>query len=113
MITKARVEIMNNKLKKSQLVFEPKLGRRLLKMNSEIRFCPFCGKSIEEDCTCHKNLVVDIKPYRGEDNIVMSDRSVLVFDNNAAFQADYNKLIEEAKAKKETEESERLMIDFD
>jgi histidinol phosphatase-like enzyme len=104
---------MNNKTKKSQLVFEPKMARRLLKMNNEIRFCPFCGKSIAENCECHKNLVIDIKPYRGEDNVVTQDRSVLVFDNNSSFQADYNQMIEDAKAKKETEEPEQIELCFD
>lgn len=94
---------MNNKTKKSQLVFEPKLGRRLLKMNDEIKFCPFCGKNVAEGCECHKNIVIDIKPYRNEEGVIMSDRSVLVFDNNPTFQADYNQMIEEAKAKKEAE----------
>ena len=103
---------MNNKTKKSQLVFEPKMARRLLKMNSEIKFCPFCGKTIVENCECHKNLVVDIKPYRTEDNVAASDRSVLVFDNNSTFQADYNQMIEDAKAKKEAE-FEQLSIDLD
>lgn len=107
---KARVEIMN-KTKKSQLCFDPKIGRKLLKMNGEIKFCPFCGKGINENCGCHLNIVVDIKPYR--ENDVMTDRSVLVFDNNAAFQADYAQLVEEAKAKKEAEEPEQLSIDFD
>ena len=100
-----------NKTKKSQLVFEPKLGRKLLKMNGEIKFCPFCGKGIEEGCECHKNLVIDIKPYR--ENDVMTDRSVLVFDNNDAFKADYAQLIEEIKTKKEAEEVEQLSIDID
>ena len=100
-----------NKAKKSQLVFDPKIGRKLLKMNGEIKFCPFCGKGINENCGCHLNIVVDIKPYR--ENDVMTDRSVLVFDNNAAFQADYAQLVEEAKAKKEAEEPEQLSIDFD
>jgi hypothetical protein len=104
---------MNNKTKKSQLVFEPKLGRRLLKMNDEIKFCPFCGKSVAEGCECHKNIVIDIKPYRNEEGVIMSDRSVLVFDNNPTFQADYNQMIEEAKAKKEIDESEQLSIDLD
>lgn len=102
---------MNNKTKKSQLVFEPKLGRKLLKMNGEIKFCPFCGKGIDEICGCHLNIVVDIKPYR--ENGVMTDRSVLVFDNNPTFQADYAQLIEELQAKKETEDPEQLSIDFD
>lgn len=104
---------MNNKTKKSQLVFEPKMARRLLKMNNEIRFCPFCGKAIAENCECHKNLVIDIKPYRGEDNVVVQDRSVLVFDNNSSFQADYNQMIEEAKSKKETEAPEQIELCFD
>lgn len=104
---------MNNKTKKSQLVFEPKLGRRLLKMNNEIRFCPFCGRGISEDCECHKNLVIDIKPYRNEDGVIVPDRSVLVFDNNSAFQTDYNLMIEEAKAKKESDEPEQLELCFD
>ena len=50
---------MNNKKKKSQLVFDMKLVRKLLKMNGEVRFCPFCGKPVEEDCGCHKNIVID------------------------------------------------------
>jgi hypothetical protein len=39
---------------------------------------------------------------------------VLVFDNNASFQADYNQMIEDAKAKKEAEaEYEQISIDLD
>lgn len=100
-----------NKAKKSQLVFDPKIGRKLLKMNGEIKFCPFCGKGIDEGCECHRNIVIDIKPYR--ENDVVTDRSVLVFDNNDAFKVDYAQLIEEVKAKKEAEEVEQLSIDFD
>lgn len=100
-----------NKVKKSQLVFDPKIGRKLLKMNGEIKFCPFCGKGINERCGCHLNIVVDIKPYR--ENDIMTDRSVLVFDNNDAFQADYAQLVEEAKAKKESENPEQIEICFD
>ena len=103
---------MNNKIKKSQLVFDPKMARKLLKMNGEAKFCPYCAAPMSEGCDCHKNLVIDIKPYRGEDNVIVPDRSVLVFDNNSAFQTDYNQMIEEAKAKKEVEESEQLSIDF-
>ena len=104
---------MNNKTKKSQLVFDPKMARRLLKLNGEAKYCPFCATPISEGCACHKNLVVDIKPYRGDDNVIVSDRTVLVFDNNSAFQADYNQMIEEAKAKKEVEEPEQLELCFD
>ena len=105
---------MKNKEKKSQLVFEPKMTRKLLKLNGEIKFCPFCGVAMTENCGCHKNIVVDIKPYRNEDGTVESSRSVLVFDNNDSFKADYNQFIEEVKAKKESDvEPDRLDIDLD
>ena len=99
--------------KKTQLVWDPKIVRKLLKLNDEIRFCPFCGKSIEENCECHKNFIVDYKPYKNSDGVVEPNRSVAVFHNNKKFQEDNNKLIEEVKAKKEAEESEQLSIDFD
>lgn len=104
---------MNNKTKKSQLCFDPKMVRRLLKLNGEMKFCPFCASPMSEGCECHKNLVIDIKPYRNEDGVIVPDRSVIVFDNNAAFQEDYNQMIEEAKAKKEVEESEPVELCFD
>ena len=104
---------MNNKIKKSQLVFDPKMARKLLKLNGEVKFCPFCATPISEGCDCHKNLVVDIKPYRNEDNVIVPDRSVLVFENNMAFQADYNQMIEEAKIKKEAEDSEQSSVNVD
>ena len=113
MITKERVEIMNNKTKKSQLVFDPKMARRLLKLNDEVKFCPYCATPISEGCDCHKNIVVDIKPYRNEDNVIVPDRSVLVFENNSAFQIDYNQMIEEAKTKREAEESEQSNLNVD
>jgi hypothetical protein len=97
---------MDNKKKKSQLVFDMKLVRKLLKMNGEIKFCPFCGKPVEEDCECHKNIVIDVKPKRDTEN-----ETIAVFQNNAAFQADYNQMIEDARAKRE--EVEQLMMDID
>ena len=99
---------MNNKTKKSQLVFDMKMVRKLLKMNGEIKFCPFCGKSVDEGCACHKNIVIDVKPKRETEN-----ETIAVFQNNTTFQADYNQMIEEVKAKKEAEESEPLSIDLD
>ena len=105
--------IMENKNKKSKLCFDMKLTRKLLKMNGEIRYCPFCGKGIEENCTCHKNLIVDVKPLRNNEGIIDKDRSVMVFDNNEAFQTDYNQLMEETAAKKTETEPERLVIDLD
>ena len=113
MITKARVEIMKNKIKKSQLCFDPTMARRLLKLNGEVKFCPYCAAPMIDGCECHKNFVIDIKPYRMEDGTIVPDRSVLVFDNNPAFQLDYNQMIEEAKAKRETEEPGYLAINID
>lgn len=104
---------MNNKTKKSQLVFDPKMARRLLKLNGEVKFCPYCATPISEGCECHKNIVVDIKPYRNENNVVVPDRSVLVFDNNPMFKVDYNQMIDEAKAKREAEAGVEVEIELD
>jgi hypothetical protein len=102
------------KNKKSQLVFDMKTTRKLLKMNNEIKFCPFCGKSMAENCECHKNIIIDVKPYRNDEGIIESDRSVMVFDNNDTFKADFNQLIEDAKVKKAAEtEFEQISLDLD
>ena len=77
-------------------------------MNGEIKFCPYCGKSIEDGCECHKNIVIDVKPKRDTEN-----ETIAVFQNNAAFQADYNQMIEELKAKRETEDPDQLCFDID
>jgi hypothetical protein len=84
--------------KKSKLIFDPRITRRLLKMNGEIKFCPFCGKSISEKCECHKNIIIDTKPLRGGNG-----ESISVFDNNESFQADLAQIMDEIKAKKEEE----------
>ena len=100
-----------NKAKKSQLVFDMRLARKLLKMNGEIHFCPCCGKSIEEGCECHKNIIIDVKKKRDTVN-----ETIAVFQNSSSFQADYNQLIEEAKAKKEPGvdgETEPIELCFD
>ena len=104
---------MNNQTKKSQLVFDPKMTRRLLKLNGEIKFCPFCGTSMSDGCECHKNLVIDIKPYRDVNDVIIPDRSVLVFDNNSSFKEDYNHLVDEAKVKREMELDVEAEIDLD
>lgn len=94
------------KEKKSQLVFDMKYARKLLKMNGEVKFCPYCGKSITEKCDCHKNIVIDVKPLRGS-----TEASIAVFDNNDAFQRDYSDLLEEARLQREAE-SEQSAFDF-
>ena len=98
-----------NNVKKSQLCFDPKVARKLLKMNSELKYCPYCGTALVEGCECHKNIVIDIKANR--ENI---EKSIFVFDNNASFQSDFNQLMDEIKAKKEAEaEVESISIEVD
>ena len=100
---------IRNENKKSQLVFEPRVARALLKMNGEWKFCPFCGASLSDGCDCHKNFVTDTKPLRGS-----TDASIFVFDNNKKFREDFEQKMDEIKAKKEAEqEIEQLAIDFD
>ena len=104
---------IENKNKKSKLCFDAKIVRKLLKMNGEIKYCPYCGKDILEHCRCHKNIIVDIKPYRNENNVLEKDRSVFVFLNNEAFQTDYNQLMEEVVPKNAKKEPELEQITFD
>jgi histidinol phosphatase-like enzyme len=114
MIKKERNKNMENK--KSRLIFDPKIVRKLLKMNGEIKYCQYCGAKIEDNCECHKNIIIDIKPYRNENGELESDRSVMVFQNNEVFQSDLNQLIDEIKAKKDVEpedEAEQLVMDLD
>jgi hypothetical protein len=112
---------IKNKNKESKLIFDPKITRKLLKLNGEIKFCPYCGKGIDENCECHKNIVIDVKPYRNENGVFEPDRSVMVFHNNEVFQNDLTQIIDEIKAKKEAEfdvdvvienEPEQLVMDL-
>jgi hypothetical protein len=90
------------KNKKSQLCFEPKAARKLLKLNGELKFCPYCGVALADGCKCHKNIVIDIKANREN-----TDKTIFVFDNNESFKVDFSQLMDELKAKKEIE------IEFD
>ena len=95
---KERNNVMNNtnETKTSKLIFDMKLTRKLLKMNGEPRFCPYCGKTLAEKCECHKNMIIDVKPLRGSD-----EASIAIFANNESFQKDLDALMTEIKAKKE------------
>jgi hypothetical protein len=99
---------IRNENKKSKLIFDPKITRKLLKMNGELKFCPYCGKELTEKCECHKNIIVDVKPMRGAE-----DATIAVFQNNEAFQTDLAQIMDEIKAKKEVEDSEKLVVDVD
>ena len=96
--------------KKSKLIFDMKIVRKLLKMNDEPKFCPYCGKALTEKCECHKNIIIDVKPLRGSE-----EASIAVFDNNESFQADLTQIMDEIKAKKEEEHDpnfEQLTFDI-
>ena len=97
---------IKNENKKSKLIFDPRVTRKLLKMNGELKFCPYCGKELTENCPCHKNIVVDVKPMRGAENT-----TIAVFANNEAFQADLTQIMEDIKAKKEAEEKPEIDVD--
>lgn len=96
------------KNKKSQLCFEPKVARKLLKLNGEPKFCPYCGVALADGCGCHKNIVIDIKANREN-----TEKTIFVFDNNEAFKADFNQLMDELKAKKEAEVEIEVEFDVD
>lgn len=97
------------KNKKSQLCFDAKIARKLLKMNGEPKFCPYCGAALVDNCECHKNIVIDIKANREN-----TDKTIFVFENNEAFRADFNQLMDELKAKKEAAlEFEQISVDLD
>lgn len=95
---------MNNENKKSKLIFDMKAVRKLLKMNGELKYCPYCGKELTAKCECHKNIVIDVKPMRGTDNA-----TVAVFANNESFQTDFAEVMEEMKKKKEAESEKEEM----
>lgn len=87
---------MNEVNKTSKLIFDPRVTRKLLKMNGEPKFCPYCGKVLTEKCECHKNMIIDVKPLRGSEGA-----SIAIFANNESFQKDLDVIMTEIKAKKE------------
>ena len=103
---------IKNENKKSKLIFDPKVVRKLLKMNDDIKFCPYCGNSLTDKCECHKNIIIDVKPYRNADGVTEVDRSVMVFLNNEEFQADLTQVLDELSEKKESE-PEQMTLDLD
>lgn len=90
---------LKNENKKSKLIFDMRLTRKLLKMNGEPRFCPYCGISLADGCECHKNIIIDVKKMRDTEN-----ETIAVFANTDSFKKDFDALMEEIKVKKEVEE---------
>jgi thymidine phosphorylase len=81
------MEIIEKDTRKSRLIFDAKIARKLLKQNF---------------------VVIDIKPNREN-----TDKSIFVFENTEEFQNALTQLMDEIKAKKEAEESEQLVMDVD
>ena len=82
--------------KKSKLIFDQKISRKLLKMNGEFKFCPCCGKALTDGCDCNTNLIIDVKKKRDSENETIS-----VFLNTPGFQKNFDALMAEYKAKEE------------
>lgn len=80
------MENIKNENKKSKLVFDARIARAL------------CKKGFP---------IIDIKPLRGE-----PDKTVFVFANTEEFQTTFTQIIDEIKAKKESE-PEQIMMDLD
>lgn len=101
----------------SKLVFDPIMWRKLLKKNPTIqdKYCRFCGKPLNDNCDCPKMIaeIIDCKPYRDENGVNSSTRSVMVFKNTSEFQDAYSQLIEEFKAKKEAEQEIEVELEID
>ena len=101
---------MRNENKTSKLVFDPRVTRKLLKMNGELKYCPYCGKALSEKCECHKNIVVDVKPLRGG----TGNETIAVFANSETFQKDFTEIMEEMKAKADAKkDTEMPEMDLD
>lgn len=71
------MEIKEKDTRKSRLIFDAKIARKLLKQGF---------------------VVIDIKPNREN-----TEKSIFVFENTEEFQCALTKITEEIKAKKETE----------
>ena len=79
------MEINEKDTRKSRLIFDAKIARKLLKMGF---------------------VVIDIKPNREN-----TEKSIFVFENTDAFQQGLSQLMDEIKAKKT--EPEQLAMDLD
>ena len=81
------MNIKEKDTRKSRLIFDAKIARKLLKMGF---------------------VVIDIKPNR--ENI---EKTIFVFENSEDFQQALAQIMDAIKAKKEAEEFEKLAIDCD
>lgn len=80
------MEINVKDMRKSRLIFDAKIARKLLKMGF---------------------VVIDIKPNREN-----TDKSIFVFENTEEFKQALTEILDEIKEKKEVE-AEQLSMDLD
>ena len=99
---------IRNENKTSRLVFDMRVVRKLLKMNGEPKYCPYCGKLLTENCGCHKNMIIDVKKARGTD-----EATIAVFMNNESFQKDFTDVMDDMKAKPDTKKEPVVAQDTD
>ena len=99
---------IRNENKTSRLVFDMRVVRKLLKMNGDPKYCPYCGKLLTENCGCHKNMIIDVKKARGTD-----EATIAVFMNNESFQKDFTDVMDDMKAKPDTKKDPVVAQDTD
>lgn len=83
--------------KKSQLVWDARIVRTLLKKNpkNEAKYCRYCGKLLVDGCDCQQPFeIIDIKKAR---NTV--DGTIAIFANTPWFKKALEEVTEEFKAK--------------
>ena len=92
---------MNNEkdMRVSRLVCDARVARKLLKLNGELKYCPYCGEALTNNCKCHKNIMVDTKPNKSN-----PEKSVFIFLNLETFKADLEEVTTEIKSKEEVKE---------
>lgn len=80
----------------SRLVCDARVARKLLKLNGELKYCPYCGETLANNCACHKNIMIDTKPNKSN-----PDKSVFIFHNLGSFKVDLEAVTAEVVAKDE------------
>lgn len=83
----------------SRLICDARVARKLLKLNGEPKYCPYCGEALTNNCACHKNIMIDTKPNKSN-----PDKSVFIFSNLETFKADLEEISAEIKSKEEVKE---------
>lgn len=91
---------MEQNNKKSKLVFDMKIVRKLLKKNPTIKeqYCRYCGRLLSEKCDCVQPFtIIDVKPLR--DN---PSATIAIFADTPEFQKALSEVTEDFKNKNKT-----------